>query len=374
MSTSLLFKPLKVGKIELQHRVAMAPLTRFRAQDSHAPSELMVEYYGQRASVPGTMITTEGTLISPRAGGFSNVPMIYTDDQKAAWRRVTDAVHERGSYIFCQLWALGRAVDVSCAEQEGIDILGPSPIPQDSRYPTPRQMEISDIRNFIDDYVQAAHNAIEVGFDGVELHALNGFLLDQFLQTNANQRNDEYGGDIEHRSRFPLEVVKAVVNAVGASRTAIRLSPWSTYNNMRMDDPIPQFRYFIQQLNPLGLAYLHLVESRISGTDDVSTAGKLDFAIQAWKGTLYINGGYNLTSAQMLVDADYPGRDIVVVFGRHFLANPDLPFRLKNGILLNPYDRESFYTPKSAEGYITYPFSKEFLEQSAAHKGSENRR
>ena len=212
------------------------------------------------------------------------------------------------------------------------------------------------------DYAQAAKNAVEAGFDGVEVHGANGYLVDQFLQTNCNRRTDAYGGSVEKRSRFGVEVVKAIVNAVGAEKPAIRLSPWSTFNSMGMDDPIPQFTQFIKQLDPLQLAYLHLVESRISGNADVEQTEKLDFVIQAWNGPVLIAGGYRPASAKRLVDDEYPDRDVVVLFGRYFISTPDLPFRIKRGLELNPYDRDTFYNAKSKAGYIDYQFSQDFSQ------------
>lgn len=354
--------------MQLQHRTAMAPLTRFRALDCHTPSEMMIEYYKQRASIPGTLLITEGTFISPRAGGYANVPGIYTEKHKAAWRKVTTAVHEKGSYIFCQLWSLGRTADPSVALDEGIEILGPSPIAVDQNARAPRQMSRGEIQAAIEDYVQAARNAIEAGFDGVELHGANGYIIDQFLQSNSNQRSDEYGGSIENRSRFGIEAVQMVVNAVGASKTAIRLSPWSTFNGMKMDGIIPQFQHFVKSLDPLGLAYLHLVESRIAGNEDVESDEKLDFAVQSWSGPKLIAGGFTPNSAHALVNEQRPHDDVVVVFGRSFLSNPDLPFRLSQGLQLNAYDRSTFYTPKGAKGYADYPFSDEFLEPERGQK------
>ncbi|KAI1613809.1 hypothetical protein EDD36DRAFT_486613 [Exophiala viscosa] len=363
MATSRLLKPLVIGNMHLKHRMAMAPLTRFRASDRHVPTDMMVEYYGQRASVPGTLLITEGTFISPRAGGYSNVPGIYTKEQIRAWRKITDAVHEKGSYIFCQLWSLGRAADDEVTSREGIGILGPSPLRISLQSPIPRQMELTNIRTAVEDYARASQNAIEAGFDGVELHGANGYIIDQFLQTNSNERTDEYGGSIVNRSRFGLEAVRAVVDKIGAERTGIRLSPWSTFNGMRMDNPIPQFSHFIKELNTFNLAYLHLVESRIAGNEDVEKADHLDFAVQNWDGPVLIAGGYNAASAQQLVDVARPDKDVVVILGRYFISTPDLPFRVRHGINLNPYNRETFYTPKSAEGYVDYGFSKEFLNQ-----------
>jgi NADPH2 dehydrogenase len=362
MSKSRLFEPIVVGNMRLSHRMAMAPLTRFRASDAYIPLPFVAEYYAQRASVRGTLLITEGTFISRAAGGFANVPGIYNEDQIQAWRKVTDAVHAKGSFIFCQLWALGRTAESEVAEKEGFRIMSSSPSPVDSEHAVPEQMQTEDIHTIITQYAQAAKNAIRAGFDGVEVHGANGYIVDQFLQTNCNRRTDEYGGSVENRSRFGIEVLQAVVNAVGAERTAIRLSPWSTFNGMRMDDPIPQFTNFIKQVRKLRLAYLHLVESRISGNADVEETNKLDFAVEVWKGPVFIAGGYRPDSAKRLVDFEYPDKEVVVLFGRYFISTPDLPFRIKRGLQLNPYDRRTFYSPKSRDGYLDYQFSQEFAE------------
>ncbi|KAI8662153.1 Oxidored-FMN domain-containing protein [Fusarium sp. Ph1] len=364
LSNSRLFKPIKIGNMTLHHRIAMCPLTRYRASDEHVPTPSSQDYYGQRASVPGTLLISEGTFISPAHGGFANAPGIYTDEQIKAWRPVTDAVHAKGGFIFCQLWALGRTAEPDVAKKEGIVFCSSSDIALDSVRPRPKPFTIPEIHECIQVYAQAAKNAIEAGFDGVELHGANGYLIDQFIQDRCNQRTDAYGGSIENRSRFAVEVVKAVCDAIGPERTGIRFSPWSVYNDMRMEDPIPQFSDLIERLKPFNLAYLHLIESRIAGAQDVesSSTDKLAFAIDIWDGPLFIAGGYTPESARRLVDQDYPSKDIVVPFGRYFLSTPDLPFRIRRGLELNKYDRATFYTPKEIKGYTDYPFSEQFLE------------
>ena len=225
----------------------------------------------------------------------------------------------------------------------------------------PIALTVEQIKSTIETYVKAAQNAIEAGFDGVELHGANGYLIDQFLQDKCNQRTDEYGGNIENRSRFGVEAIRAVANAIGADRTAIRFSPWSTFNSMRMDKPIPQFSDIIQKLNKVGLAYLHLVESRIAGNADVEVSDQLQFAYDIWTGPFLIAGGFRPDSARRLVDEEQKSKKIVVMFGRYFISTPDLPYRVKSGIELNQYDRDTFYTPKHPHGYIDYDFSTEFL-------------
>jgi len=340
----------------------MAPLTRFRATDDRVPTPLMKEYYGQRASVPGTLIITEGTFTSPSAcGGFANAPGVWSKDQVAAWRTITDEVHRKGCFIFCQLFAMGRAADVQVAKKEGADIVGPSAIPIEGGAPIPRPMTIEEIKQSIQDFATAAENAISTGFDGVECHGANGYLADQFIQDVSNKRDDEYGGSVENRSRFFNEIMNAVVEAVGAERVGLRLSPWSPFQGMRMKNPIPQFADIIDKASQLNLAYLHLVESRISGSEDYEGIEGLDFAYKLWSGPLLVAGGYNLEDAQKLVDEEYPDKNIVVIFGRYFLANPDLVYRIKEGLELSAWERETFYINDSPVGYVDYPFSAEYL-------------
>ena len=362
MAESRLFKPLKIGNVEVKHRVAMAPLTRFRASDERVPAPLMKEYYGQRASVPGTLIITEGTVFSPSAaGGFANTPGIWSKEQVVAWRTITDEVHRKGCFIFCQLFGMGRAANAEVARKEGVSIVGPSAIPIQEGAPTPRPMTIEEIKQTVQDFATAAENAISAGFDGVECHAANGYLVDQFTQDVSNKRDDEYGGNVENRSRFIHDIMKAVVDAIGPERVGLRLSPWSPFQGMGMENPIPQFTDIIDKASKLNLAYLNLVESRVCGSEDYDDNERLDFAYKLWNGPLLVAGGYALTDARELVDKEYPDKDIVVMFGRHFIANPDLVYRFKEGLELNAYERKTFYTVNSPIGYVDYPFSEEYL-------------
>lgn len=371
MSTSRLFKPLKLGNVTLNNRIAMAPLTRFRADDAHVPLPLVHEYYGQRASVPGTLLITEATFISHENGGYASVPGIYTQDQINGWKKVTDAVHAKGSYIYLQLWALGRVANKAQAEKEGIAVKTSSAVQLDEDHPMPEEMTVDEIKRTIGNYAQAAKNAIEAGFDGVEIHGANGYLVDQFIQDNVNKRTDSYGGSIENRSRFAVEVAQAVVDAVGAERTGIRLSPFSSFQGMKMEDSkiIPQFSDVISKLSKLNLGYVHLVESRVSGNADIESQYKLDPLFKLWPGTLLVAGGFKPDSAKRLVDEELAERDnVIVVFGRYFISTPDLVFRLQKGIELNDYNRDTFYNAGSPLGYIDYPFSKEFIESDKSVK------
>lgn len=370
-TTSRLFKPLKLGNVTLSNRIAMAPLTRYRADDAHVPLPLVPEYYAQRASVPGTLLITEATFIAHENGGYANVPGIYSREQIEGWKKVTSAVHEKGSYIYLQLWALGRVADVKQAEKEGIEIKTSSAVALGEGYATPKELTVDEIKKTVGNYAQAAKNAIEAGFDGVEIHGANGYLIDQFIQDTVNQRTDSYGGSVENRSRFAVEVAQAVVDAVGAERTGIRLSPFSTFQGMKMDSEkiIPQFSDVVEKLSKLNLAYVHLVESRICGNADIESSERLDPLIKLWPGTLLLAGGFKPDSAKRLVDDELAERDnVVVVFGRYFISTPDLVFRQEKGLELTEYNRDTFYNAGSPVGYIDYPFSKEFVESGKSIK------
>ncbi|KAK1836520.1 hypothetical protein QBC39DRAFT_338296 [Podospora conica] len=374
---SRLFEPLVVGNMKLQHRIAMAPLTRFRSTDEHVPiPSLMAEYYAQRASTPGTLLISEATFISPAASGYDNAPGIWNDAQVAAWRQITDAVHAKGSYIVCQLWHLGRAATAANLKREtGLSVRAPSAIPMpDEGSAVPVPLTIDDIKQTVRDYASAARNAIAAGFDAVEIHSANGYLPDQFLQDNSNQRDDAYGGSVENRSRFTVEVAEAVVAAVGAERTGIRLSPWSVFQGMRMQDPVPQFTDVTRKLSALRLAYLHLVESHIEGNrtvDTLETPDSLDFAVDVWEGPVLVAGRLDPKRARDLVDERYKARDVVATFGRYFISTPDLVFRVREGIELNRWNVDTFYVKKSAKGYLDYPFSKEFEAKFGVQKTGE---
>ena len=366
MSPSL-FDPIHIGSIPLSHRVVMAPLTRYRANDAHVHTSLATEYYEQRASVPGTLLITEATFISPRASGDSNPPGIYSKDQIEAWKNVTDAVHKKGSYIFCQLWALGRTAHPEIVRKEAGEkwFVSSSAIPLEAGTEAPRALEEEEIWGFVADYAQAAKNAIEAGFDGVEIHGANGYLIDQFTQDNVNQRTDAWGGSVEKRSKFALEITKAVVEAVGSEKVAIRLSPFSEFQGMKMADPVKQFSHLIEGLKKLKLVYLHLVESRVKGNADIEATEKVDPLMKIWGKTspVLLAGGFQPDSAKRAVEQEYTGQDVLIVFGRHFIANPDLPFRIEKGIALTKYNRDTFYIAKSPIGYVDYPFSKEWEAQ-----------
>ncbi|RDB18242.1 putative inactive dehydrogenase EasA [Hypsizygus marmoreus] len=368
-TTPKLFQPIRIGNITLSHRVVLAPLTRFKAtKKSHIPVvPLVKEYYSQRSSTPGTLVITEATFIAAQAGGYANVPGIWSQDQIRAWKEVTTRVHENGSFIFLQLWAQGRAAQPDVLTSEDLSFVAPSPIPLSSRpTPIPRELTIAEIKEYVRLYAQAAKNAIhEAGFDGVEVHGANGYFVDQFLQDVSNQRSDEYGGSVEGRSKFPLEVVDAVVDAVGPERTAIRLSPWSKYQDMAMKDPVPQFSHFVSALKAKHptLAYLHVVEPRMNGIfdraeSDVAAYESNDFIRAIWNPLPLISAA-SYTRETAIEAAEKHGD--LIAFGRMYISNPDLPLRLKKNIPLTPYDRNTFYVPADQPnpevGYIDYPFA-----------------
>ncbi|KAF4550144.1 Chanoclavine-I aldehyde reductase fgaOx3-like protein [Elsinoe fawcettii] len=363
---SRLFTPLRIGNLTLSSRLVMAPLTRFRADEQHVPLPFVSEYYQQRACVPGTLLITEATFISPQAGGYPSVPGIYSTAQIAAWKKVTDDVHSKGGYIYLQLWALGRASKAEVLKNEGgFDVVSASDIGITGG-DKPRPLTEDEIQQYIKDYAQAAKNAVEgAGFDGVEIHGANGYLVDQFLQDVSNKRTDKWGGSIENRARFGVEVTKAVVEAVGADKTGIRLSPWSTFQDMKMQEPIPQFSYLLKELKKLKLAYVHVVESRVSGNADIESTDKNDFVFDLWDvSPVLVAGGFKPDSAKRLVDEEYKDKDLAVVFGRYWISTPDLVYRIKHGLELNQYDRNTFYNPGKPDGYIDYPFSEEFQKES----------
>ncbi|TFK90894.1 NADH:flavin oxidoreductase/NADH oxidase [Polyporus arcularius HHB13444] len=359
-TTNALFQPVRVGEITLGHRVVLAPLTRCRANHRGVHTELAVEYYAQRASVPGTLLISEATYVSRAAEGRSaNAPGVWNEDQVAAWKKVADAVHAKGSYIFMQIWALGRAARLEYIREQDPDFayVSASDVPLSGREESPRPLAASEIKEYIQAFAQAARNAVVgAGFDGVEIHAAHGYLIDQFTQEMSNKRTNEYGGSIENRCRFALEIVDAVSQAVGEQKTAIRISPWSTFQDMRMVDPVPTFTYLVNRLaeDHPDLAYLHVVQVGISGgTDMVPGVGESnDFIRKIWLPRPLVSaGGYTREKAMQV--AEETGQ--LIAFGRAFVSNPDLPLRLMKDIPLAAWDRDVFYTPEDPHGYIDYP-------------------
>lgn len=353
----MLFQPYASHGLQLQNRVVMAPLTRSRAE-RNVPNALMAEYYGQRAGAG--LIVTEGTSPSPNGLGYARIPGLFNAEHVAGWRLTTEAVHRGGARIVVQLMHTGR-VGHAANLPPGAEVLGPTSVtlPGDMYTDTagmqphtpPRAMTQADIDQARDEYVQAARLAAEAGFDGVELHAANGYLLEQFLNANVNTRSDGYGGGAAQRNRFALEVARAVVDAIGAQRVGIRVSPYGVFNATGAFDSIePQYLQLARDLGALKLAYLHLVDHQSMGAPEVPAAFKRQLR-QAFGGTFIASGGFDRARAEQVL-AD--GAADLVAFGRAWLANPDLIDRLKAGAPLNAPDPSTFYTP-GARGYTDYP-------------------
>jgi len=359
-----LFESLRVGDITLPNRIIMAPLTRMRSkQPGNIPTELNATYYAQRASAG--LIISEATQISQQGQGYPATPGIYSPEQVEGWKTVTSAVHNAGGRIFLQLWHVGR-ISHSSHQPNGQLPVAPSAIKASGgtysatwkqvAFETPRALETEEVPNLIQDYARAAQNAKDAGFDGVEVHGANGYLLDQFLQDGSNQRNDQYGGSIENRARLLLEVIDAVVAVWGAGRVGVRLSPYGTFNDMSDSDPVALFTYVLEQLSSRGVAYAHIIEPRAStaGSKDGNIEGVPDTAKvfrNSFKGVLISAGGYQRNDAMKVVEEGYAD---AVAFGRLFISNPDLPTRLENGAELTKYDRSTFYGG-AAKGYTDYP-------------------
>ena len=368
--SSRLFAPLRLGRCELQHRLTMSPLTRFRADDFAVPMPFVKDYYGQRASIPGTFLVSEATAISKEAVGFSNVPGIWNEDQVQAWKQVSHCVHAKGSFIFLQLWATGRSGQPERIQSGGFDFASSSAMAIEPGGSVPREMTVEDIHGYIKQYAEAARNAIAAGMDGVEIHGANGYLVDQFTQATCNQRQDEWGNSIENRARFALEVTKAVVAAVGADRVGMKLSPWGKIQGMgTMEDLVPQFQYLVSELREMGLAYLRLANSRWLDETGAAEAEDNEMFARAWGRSrpLLLEGGYDAASAQEEADDRFGSYNVAIAFGRLFISNPDLPFRIKAGVEFQRYDRDTFYTPLSELGYVDYLFSAEFLAEYREH-------
>ena len=359
-----LFSPLTIGPYRLEHRVVMAPLTRMRADKATlAPRSLNVDYYAQRAT-PGGLIIAEATPVLPTGTGSPNVPGIYSEAQIAGWKRVVDAVHAKGGLIFLQLWHVGR-VSHSSFQPGGALPVAPSAIaiPDDLKamtadgkpasYETPRALETDEIPGLVAAYGRAARNAIAAGFDGVEIHGANGYLLDQFAKDGANQRTDAYGGSIENRARLMLEVAKAVSGAIGADKTGIRLSPVTPANDISDSNPQPLFDYIVDQLAALNLVFIHLIEGATGGPRDNAP---FDYASlrKRFKGAYIANNGYDRALADNVLDA---GAADLIAFGKLFISNPDLVERLKTGATLNELDRATLYGG-GEKGYTDYPTLK----------------
>jgi N-ethylmaleimide reductase len=355
ISTLKLLTPVRLGDLELPNRVLMAPMTRRRAAAGNVPTELNATYYAQRASAG--LIVTEATQVSPRGVGYPDTPGIHTEAQVQGWRLVTDAVHQRGGRIFLQLWHVGR-ISHPDLQPGGVLPIAPSAIAPAGQamthagfkdFVTPRALDLAEIPGVVAEFAAGARRAREAGFDGVEIHGANGYLVDQFLRSGSNARIDAYGGPPENRARFLVEVARAVVEAWdGGGRVGVRLSPVNAFNDMRDDDPIGTFSHAAEALNELGLAYLHVVEPRPVPAEGPHVTPALR---RAFRGPLVLNGGYDRDSAEAALRA---GEGDAVAFAVKFLANPDLPRRLADDAPLNLPDRATMYGGAAA-GYTDYP-------------------
>lgn len=347
---SQLLTPVSIGRFIAPNRLVMAPMTRSRAGDDGVPSDLTVTYYAQRASAG--VIISEGVFPSAMGKGYVHTPGIETDPQVAAWKKITEAVHARGGRIFMQLMHCGRISHPSLLD--GATPVAPSPIKPEGQawtsagqvdFVTPHELSVDEIAGTIDDYRQATRRALQAGFDGVELHAASGYLPEQFLSSGSNQRQDQYGGSLEGRARFVLEVLAAMIAEAGADRVGIKISPEMNYNSITDAEPQQTYRYLVGKLHAMGLAYLHVA---LFGT-------QVDYHAMLrplFGGTYLIGGGLTQESAEAFLAE---GKGDAAVFGSAFLANPDLPERFRQGATLNEADRSTFFAPPGAKGYIDYP-------------------
>jgi N-ethylmaleimide reductase len=361
-----LFSPVQLGALSLKHRVIMAPLTRSRSvQPDSVPGDLMRTYYGQRAS-EGGLIISEATNISLTSRGWLGAPGLYTDEQVKGWSKIVADVRAKGGHMFAQLWHTGRsshtamtggAMPVSASVDPGYwehpnHLVS---IPGGWSQSTPhRALTVAEIGSIVKDYCKAAQRAMDAGFEGMELHAANGYLVDQFLQDGSNKRTDQYGGSVENRSRFLFEILTALISVWGEERVALRLGPNGTWNGMSDSNPGALFSYLAKRLNDYGLAYLHIIEPRIGGSELIhegqgAVASKQ--LRQIFGGKLIAAGGFEPASAEEIVAA---GTVDAVAFGRYFVSNPDLPLRIRESLPLSAYDRETFYT-FDEHGYTDYP-------------------
>jgi N-ethylmaleimide reductase len=363
MSTpSKLFEPYKLGPITLPNRLVMAPLTRNRAVEGLVPSPLAIEYYGQRASAG--LLITEASQVSQQGQGYQDTPGIYSKEQVAGWRKVTDRVHEKGGRIFIQLWHVGRISHTSLQPNGGAPV-GPSAIRANGKtyvnntftdISEPRALALEEIPGIIESFRRGAANALEAGFDGVEIHGANGYLLDQFAKDGANKRTDAYGGSIENRAKLMLEVSKVVAAEAGPEKTGIRISPVTPANDVSDSNPQPLFDYIVDHLNALKLVYVHVIEGATGGPRDIAP---FDYASlrKRFKGAYMANNAYDLELANKALAA---GEADLIAFGKLFIANPDLVERFKRGAPLNAPDKATFYGG-GARGYTDYPALSEAL-------------
>ncbi|WP_019627432.1 alkene reductase [Thioalkalivibrio sp. AKL10] len=357
-----LFRPYSLGPLELPNRVLMSPLTRSRAgQPGDVPTDLNAEYYAQRAGAG--LIISEATQVSPQGKGYAFTPGIHSQEQVDGWRKVTEAVHGAGGRIQAQLWHVGR-ISRPELQPDGQKPVAPSAIQPEGAYTfisaesgmvevlEPRALELDELPGIVEQYRQGAQNAKAAGFDGVQIHAANGYLLDQFIRSGSNHRTDAYGGSVENRIRLPLEVVRAVIEIWGPERVGIRVSPTGSFNGMHDDDPLETYSAFAEALDATGIAYIEVVEDSFQGNHETGRPESIIDAIRARFSQTYIgNGAYSADEARERIAV---GRCDLVTFGRPFIANPDLPERFRQGAPLNEWDEATFYGGDE-HGYTDYP-------------------
>ena len=355
---NLLFEQYHSDKLSLKNRAVMAPLTRSRAVENSTPNQLMVTYYGQRAAAG--LIITEGTSPSPNGIGYPRIPGMYNQEQVDGWKLVTDEVHSKGGKIFLQLMHCGR-IGHHLNLPKGAEILAPSAIAAEGemytdaeglkKNDTPRAMTNAEVKEAIEEYVTAAKLAVEAGFDGVEIHGANGYLIEQFLNPDSNTRTDEFGGSIKNRTRFLFDIARETVEAIGVEKVGLRLSPNGAFNDMK---PYPEmeetYHYIAEEINKIGLAYIHLLDHSAMGST-ILPKEVLEDVRKTFHGTLILCGNFNKDSAEKALEEKTAD---LIAFGRPFLANPDLLARFKANAELNVPDMETFYTP-GAKGYTDYP-------------------
>ena len=367
-NSGLLFQPIRVGRYDLPHRIVMAPLTRSRArQPGNVPWSLNARYYAQRASA--ALIVTEATQISMQGQGYAWTPGIHSHDQIEGWRLVSDAVHAAGGLIFMQQWHVGR-ISHPALQPDRMLPVAPSAIRPEGQafieneqgegemvpFVIPRALQLEEMPYLIRQYYRAAKNALAAGMDGIEIHAANGYLLDQFICSRTNHRNDRYGGPVENRARLLMEVIESVIDVWGADRVGVRLSPLGTFNDIGDDEPEAVFGHIANRLNDYGLAYLHLVNPAAAAVEaaappDPAALRMLDLMRRSYRGKLILAGGFNHDSAEAWLQQ---GKADLIAFGREFLANPDLPERFRERVALNASDPSTYYGG-GAKGYTDYP-------------------
>ncbi|KAG7738444.1 hypothetical protein KL923_003141 [Ogataea haglerorum] len=383
LAESNLFKPIKVGNVELKNRLAYPPTTRQRATADFVPTDSMLKYYEQRAENNGGLLVAEATCPDYSFGPHPNAPMIKTPQQVEAWRQIIEAVHNKGSYLSIQLWHLGRTANAQFIKSKGVQLVGPSKLYMDEASEKAakeagnelRELTIPEIEDIVKEFAAAAKRAVlEAKADFIELHAAHGYLLDQFIQPNINKRTDKYGGSIENRARLTLEVVDACVEAVGAEHVAIRLSPYAAVQGLEGVDaeihPISYIGYVLSELERRAkegkrLAYVSVVEPRVNGIFDSKDEREFNtsWISEIWKGVLLRSGAY-LNQNSKFIEEDVNANDRTLIgVSRYYTSNPDLADRLKRGLTLTPYDRSRFYKIFSNDGYITFPKHGEDPEQ-----------